>query len=295
MKRCTPRPEGRPSKHVVQACGTAGLLRTLFSSPVVGIAVVDRQMRYRAVNEALARMNGLPARSHTGRCLRYALGSAARQVEGVVDRVLDSQEPVKNFDLIAKLPGRREVAHWIESYFPVHDERGRLREVAVVVVEVTDRARLRQSLSQATRNLRGAGEQLRRIAEGRNGGGTSFEGQAEILAGAIDALGLCAQQIAAIEHELGQGPEVLARRPGSEPTRRRSNLEWPEVRKRLSARELEVLQLVVEGKSCKEVASALGISVRTAETHRARIMMKLGVHSGTGLAMHALRNGLVTL
>src|SRR5262249_50996870 len=136
-----------PAEHVLQARGTGSLLRTLFSSPVVGIAVLDRQMRYRVVNEALARMNGLPARSHAGRRLRYALGSAARQVESVVDRVLDSQEPVKNFDLIAKLPGRQEVAHWVESYFPVHDERGWLREVAIVIVEVTDRARLRQSLS----------------------------------------------------------------------------------------------------------------------------------------------------
>jgi two-component system, NarL family, response regulator NreC len=62
---------------------------------------------------------------------------------------------------------------------------------------------------------------------------------------------------------------------------------------RLSAREREIVQLLAEGKSNKEVADALGISVRTAETHRASILRKLGLDSIAGLVRYAIRNKII--
>ena len=61
----------------------------------------------------------------------------------------------------------------------------------------------------------------------------------------------------------------------------------------LSPRERQVLQLVAESKSTKEVAAALNISVKTAETHRTRIMEKLDIHQVAGLVRYAIRCGLV--
>jgi len=61
----------------------------------------------------------------------------------------------------------------------------------------------------------------------------------------------------------------------------------------LTAREHEVLQLVSEGRTTKEVAAALGISVKTAETHRTRLMQKIGVHETAGLVRYAIRRGLI--
>jgi DNA-binding NarL/FixJ family response regulator len=63
----------------------------------------------------------------------------------------------------------------------------------------------------------------------------------------------------------------------------------------LSSRERQVLQLVSEGKTSKEVASQLGISLKTAESHRARIMEKLNIHDTAGLVRYALRRGLTSL
>jgi two-component system, NarL family, response regulator NreC len=60
----------------------------------------------------------------------------------------------------------------------------------------------------------------------------------------------------------------------------------------LSAREREVLQLVAEGKTNKEVAAVLGISVKTAECHRGHIMGKLNLHDTASLVRYAIRNGL---
>ena len=61
----------------------------------------------------------------------------------------------------------------------------------------------------------------------------------------------------------------------------------------LSPREREVLQLVAEGKTTKEVAGVLGISVKTAESHRMRIMSKLGIHETASLVRYAIRRGLI--
>ena len=67
-----------------------------------------------------------------------------------------------------------------------------------------------------------------------------------------------------------------------------------EVRRgRLTAREREIVQLLAEGKSNKEVAVALGISVKTVETHRTNIMHKLDFHSITELVHYAIRNKMV--
>jgi two-component system response regulator NreC len=62
---------------------------------------------------------------------------------------------------------------------------------------------------------------------------------------------------------------------------------------RLSPREREIVQLLAEGKSNKEVADALGISVRTAETHRASILRKLNLDSVAALVRYAIRNKII--
>jgi DNA-binding NarL/FixJ family response regulator len=70
--------------------------------------------------------------------------------------------------------------------------------------------------------------------------------------------------------------------------------ELPEtIGDRLTSREREIVQLLSEGKSSKEVASALSISVKTAETHRANIMRKLEIHSVSELVRYAVRNQII--
>lgn len=61
----------------------------------------------------------------------------------------------------------------------------------------------------------------------------------------------------------------------------------------LTARERQVLQLIAEGKSTKDVASLLGISVKTAESHRSRLMQKLDIHETASLVLYAVRHGIV--
>jgi len=76
-----------------------------------------------------------------------------------------------------------------------------------------------------------------------------------------------------------QGPERAA--PGEAPARR------------LTSRECEVVQLIAEGRTNKEVAETLGISVKTAEAHRTNVMRKLDLHSVSELVRYAVRNKMV--
>jgi two-component system response regulator NreC len=61
----------------------------------------------------------------------------------------------------------------------------------------------------------------------------------------------------------------------------------------LTLRERQVLQLIAEGKSTKDIASLLGISVKTAESHRTRLMQKLDIHEKASLVLYAVRHGVV--
>ena len=69
----------------------------------------------------------------------------------------------------------------------------------------------------------------------------------------------------------------------------------PLIAPRLSLREREVVQLVGEGKTSKEVATTLGMSLKTAETHRSNILMKLNLHSTVELVLYAIQNDIVSV
>jgi DNA-binding NarL/FixJ family response regulator len=61
----------------------------------------------------------------------------------------------------------------------------------------------------------------------------------------------------------------------------------------LSSREVEALQLVAEGKANKQIAAELGISIKTVEKHRQRLMQKLGIHDTAGLTRYAIAAGVI--
>lgn len=70
----------------------------------------------------------------------------------------------------------------------------------------------------------------------------------------------------------------------------------PKIEKRrdpLTPREKQVLQLIAEGKTTRDLASVLGISVKTAESHRTRLMQKLNIHDTATLVLYAVRRGIV--
>jgi len=76
---------------------------------------------------------------------------------------------------------------------------------------------------------------------------------------------------------------------------RLSMLPKDEAAPALTTRELEVLQLIVHGKSNKEIAVVLGVSANTVAVHRANLMQTLGIHNTAELVVYAIRNGLASI
>jgi DNA-binding NarL/FixJ family response regulator len=100
----------------------------------------------------------------------------------------------------------------------------------------------------------------------------------------------------AVDLELG----TAIRRVANGETVLDSQLKRPEVLKgkrhaSLTPRELEVLQMIVDGKSNKEIATALDLSANTVAVHRANMMDALGIHKAAELVVYAIRHGLVDL
>ena len=75
----------------------------------------------------------------------------------------------------------------------------------------------------------------------------------------------------------------------------RMSLKGASILPNLTSREQETLQLLVEGISTKELAVALGVTIRTAETHRSNLMRKLNLHSLSELVLYALRNNILQI
>jgi DNA-binding NarL/FixJ family response regulator len=100
--------------------------------------------------------------------------------------------------------------------------------------------------------------------------------------------------LAAVEALRLHKPYLSSRVTAAVPKTALPSGEGPAVsRRRLTPREREVLQLLAEGKGNKEIAEYLRISVKTAETHRANIMLKLNFHSITELVRYAVRNQII--
>jgi DNA-binding NarL/FixJ family response regulator len=89
--------------------------------------------------------------------------------------------------------------------------------------------------------------------------------------------------------EVAQGRTVLA--PGLTPPTQESDSDFD----KLTQRERQVLQFIVQGRSNREIAAQLGLSVNTVSVHRANLMQALGIHRTADLVVYAIKKGLVTL
>jgi len=113
------------------------LLASYFSSSTVGHCIVDAELRFLVVNDALAKINGISVAEHLGKTVREALGKLADAVEPAFQRVLLTGEPVLGFEVSATLPSRSELGHWIANYFPIKDRTGQVLQIGALVVERT--------------------------------------------------------------------------------------------------------------------------------------------------------------
>lgn len=285
------------------------LLKALFKSSTVGVAVCDRQLRFRAVNNALASMNGVAAGRHLGKTIHSVLGRAAAKIQPAFEQVFATGEPLSNFELTAELPSRRGIGHWNESYFPIKDHGGGVQQVGVVVFELTKHKELEAALLRLTDKLAHITATLRTNPGIREPSDLGFAGRKDVCAGPAGLLESCLLESRAVLRLLYDSPPFGAvrrlrlarisqaglteRGQGHDRVRLQAIADDMEYVSPLSSREREVVALLVAGKTNRETARKLLISTRTVESHRARIMLKLDLHSLSDLVLYAVRTHLI--
>src|SRR5437868_12962189 len=110
-------------------------------------------------------MNGVSPTTHLRKTLREILGDAANAVEPSFRRVFVTGQPLLNVEVSVELPTRTEVGHWLESYFPVKDDAGRVKRVSAVVIEITKQKKLEESVRSLSAKLEDERERLRTLLE----------------------------------------------------------------------------------------------------------------------------------
>lgn len=259
-------------------CGSAGpLLAAIFPSRVVGIAVVDKCMRFQTVNRTLAAMNGVPVEKHFGRKLKQILGPATVKVESAIEKVFETRESVPYMELSAKLPSRLEAGQWVASYFPACAGDGEVSQVVALVLEVTEHPTFRPSIDRLSLSLLKMRSSLH--LDEHRGAISNWSGETrDLFTRALELVDHCLDEL----QSFTMGPVKVVKSPNEDP-----------ILRSLSLREQQVIRMIADSKHSREIADELGISVRTAEAHRAHVMTKLGFHSVAELVRFAVRHHIV--
>jgi PAS domain S-box-containing protein len=120
-------------------------LESLLATAPVGIGFLDRDLRYMRINDALASINGLPARDHIGRSIAEMLPDIAPYLEPLLRGLLATGEPLRDLELDTG------VRSFLANYFPVRSLQGRIIGVGGMVIEITERRRIEDELRRAVR------------------------------------------------------------------------------------------------------------------------------------------------
>ncbi len=234
-------------------------------------------------------MNGIPVEDHLGKTIREVLGPvAAAHLEPKLARTFATGEKLC-FELATALPSRTEIGVWTVSYFPIEQQKGCVNQVCAIVTELTVRKQLELHLYGVSRKLLSLKASLNASA-----GNIGSNGYRELL-------DMCVSELVAISklpgspldeitsEVLGQYERLLSPgvATGQMPISGKSTAGV------LPRRARQVVQQLALGRCNKQIADALGISVRTVETHRAKLKVRLGVHSVAELVTYAIRNNLV--
>jgi formate hydrogenlyase transcriptional activator len=126
---------------------------------------LDTEFRYVAINDAMAEMNGVPARAHIGKTVSDVLGDFSELIEPELAGVISTGKAVLHREISAVLPTRSEPGHWIEDYVPIKDTAGRVAQLGVVAVEITEQKRREESLRGISETLKAEKKRSQVMAE----------------------------------------------------------------------------------------------------------------------------------
>jgi DNA-binding CsgD family transcriptional regulator len=293
--------------------GSLGSLPSLLRFSTIGVALFDGNLQCRAFNGALSRMIGASLKGHTGKQLHQVFALGAPKLELAFRRVWTSGNPLSNFEMTAGLPAGTKPRRWVMNFYPITDEAGHVRLVATTFCEVTQGRRVELRLSRLRDKFQShVLQQPNHLEEEFSDvSARTFDIVKRSLALLKNSLSLrfytseTQLEAALVRHALymsaNRVPEPtlapnaphtvyddeVAHFSPSTPNETDLAAGCP------SLRERQVLRFLADGKSNKEIGFLLDISTRTVECYRARIMIKLDLHSTAALVRYAIRHRII--
>lgn len=173
-------------------------LGAIYDAAPVGLSFSDRDLRYVAINDRMAAINGAPVEAHIGRTTAEAVPEIAASVEPLYRRVLDTGEPVLDIEVHTPTAATGGAARdFVASYWPVRDDAGAVMGVNVVVLDITERKAAETALAASEARLRAVydavpvGIVTAELPSGRITGGNAFveqvTGHPIILSDGVDS------------------------------------------------------------------------------------------------------------
>jgi PAS domain S-box-containing protein len=119
----------------------------VFEATPIGLAVLDRELRYVRANDALCRMNAVPCEATVGKQIREVIPELAEKLEPLFRKMLEGGEPVVGLELTGPRGHTAEPGAWLVSYYPLHSD-GQIFGIGAVVLDITDRRRIAAALAE---------------------------------------------------------------------------------------------------------------------------------------------------
>jgi DNA-binding CsgD family transcriptional regulator len=294
--------------------GTLSSLSRLLHNSTIGVALFDGNLHCRAFNGALRRMIGVSQKRPIGKQLHQVFPGEDPKLEIAFRRVWATGNSVSDIELTAQLPAGTGPRRWVLNFYPIADESGQVRLVATTLCEVTKGrcvelklSRLRDKFQSnvllqpnlleeefAKTSVQTFELVNRSVALLKSSLSLRFYNSETRLEAALvrHALHMTGNRIsepafAGIPPHSDTGTDTE-----SSPVTPKDN-DTDSYAGRPSPRERQVLCFLADGKSNKEIGFILDISTRTVECYRARIMVKLDLHSTAALVRYAIRHHIV--
>ncbi len=129
-------------------------LTQLFDYAPVGLCLIDTELRYKRINDHLAKLNGLPTEAHIGKTIREVIPEVANIVEPYYRKVIDTGTPLLEVEVKGKTQANAGLAlDYLISYYPIKDSSGTVRAVSAVVQDITTRKQTENALRESERTL----------------------------------------------------------------------------------------------------------------------------------------------
>ncbi len=131
----------------------------------VGLNILDDQLRFLRINQALAEINGAPVEAHMGKTVKEILPQIAPTLLPLLQQVLLTGKPIVNQEVRGEVPsvpgGNRD---WLVSYFPIVGENTTFKRLGTIVIEITKRKEAERKLQAAIAELTRSNQELEQFA-----------------------------------------------------------------------------------------------------------------------------------